>query len=242
MTHWVAVQVSLILTGSSGPLFNMVFHKSGQIKELVVLTLLGLLSRLGNSLLLKDITSTTLLRHDNPLIQSYINVAHLVHPPLNTLFVFLAPSIWLIALFSKYRIPRIALDCFGGVCVLRAVHALVFINALLFLPAAKPGLLLGQILAYIPFFVMTWGWLIWRIDFFGRELPQQIIAIPEAKTPISSFDYYHASIYSILNQGKSGFIGVTRVGRVLGLIHNLMLINIFGLALARAYGLVQKML
>ena len=101
----------------------MVFHKSGQIKELVVLTLLSLLSRLGNSLLLKDITSTTLLRHDNPLIQGYINVAHLVHPPLNTLFVFLAPSLWLIALFSKYRIPRIALDCFGGVCVLRAVHA-----------------------------------------------------------------------------------------------------------------------
>jgi hypothetical protein len=242
MTHWAAVQGSLMLTVSSGPLFNMTFHKFAQIKELVVLTLLGLLSRLSNSLLLKDITSTTLPQHGNPFIHSYISVVHLIHPPLNTLFVFLAPSIWLVALFSKHKIPRIFLDCFGGVCVLRAVHALVFINALLFLPAAKPGLLLGQILAYIPFFVMTWGWLIWRIDFCGRELPQQIIAITDAKTPISSFDYYHASIYSILNQGKSGFIGVTRVGRMLGLIHNLMLINIFGLALARAYGLVQKML
>ena len=88
---------------------------------------------------------------------------------------------------------------------------------------------------------MVWGWLIWRIDCFGRESPQQIIAISEAKGPITAFDYYHTSIYSVLNQDKSGFVGVTRLGRLLALIHKLMLINVLGLALARVYGLLQKM-
>ena len=89
---------------------------------------------------------------------------------------------------------------------------------------------------------MVWSWLTWRIDCCAQDSPQRIIAIPEAKVPITSFDYNHASIYSVLNQGKSGFTGVTLLGRVLALIHNLMLLNVWGLALARAYGLVQKML
>jgi hypothetical protein len=214
----------------------------GQLKELLALTLLGLFSSLSDSLLLKDITKSFLLQQGNPLIRVYFDIAHEIHQPLNILFMFLAPSLWLVALFGHSQIPRIILDSFGGLFVFRSVIALIFVNALLFIPAASASLLLGQVLAYIPFFVMVWGWLTWRIDCCGRDSPQQIISIPEAKSPITSFDYYHASIYSVLNQGKSGFSGVTRLGRSLALIHNLMLLNVWGLALARAYGLVQKML
>lgn len=156
--------------------------------------------------------------------------------------MFLAPTLWVVALIGHFQIPRFMMDCFGGLFVFRSLIALIFINALLFIPAASTSLLLGQVLAYIPFIVMVWSWLTWRIDCCGQDSPQRIIAIPEAKVPITSFDYNHASIYSVLNQGKSGFTGVTLLGRVLALIHNLMLLNVWGLALARAYGLVQKML
>lgn len=220
----------------------MKVQKLGQLKELLALTLLGLFSRLSDALLLKDLTQSFLAEHGNPMIRAYFDVAHTIHAPLNTISMFLVPSLWFVALFSPYRIPRIILDCFGGLFVVRCVIALIFINALLFIPAASASLLLGQVLAYIPFFVMVWGWLTWRIDTDGRDTPQHILSIPEANVPITSFDYYHASIYSILNQGKSGFSGVTKLGRLLALIHNLMLLNVWGLALARAYGLVQKML
>jgi hypothetical protein len=216
-------------------------HKLGQIKELVALTVLGLLSSMSASLLLKEATSGFISQHGNPIIRAYFDFARLTHHPLNVLVVFLAPLIWLLALLTNYRIPRLVLDCFGCFFVFRMVVGLLFVNALLFVPAASPRLLLGQILAFIPFFVMVWGWLIWRIDCFGRESPQQIIAISEAKGPITAFDYYHTSIYSVLNQDKSGFVGVTRLGRLLALIHKLMLINVLGLALARVYGLLQKM-
>ena len=75
-----------------------------------------------------------------------------------------------------------------------------------------------------------------------RELPQQIIAIPEAEGPVNSFDYYHASVNSVINQGKTGFKGVTKLGRFLVMVHSLMLLDVLGIALVRAYGLLQKML
>ena len=221
---------------------NLKHHKLGQLKELLALILLGLFSSLSDSLLLKDITQSFLTQNPNPIIRVYFDFAHAIHLPLDILFIFLAPTLLLLALFGHSQIPRFLLDCFGGLFVFRSVFALIFINALLFIPAASASLLLGQVLAYIPFFVMVWGWLTWRIDFCGQNTPLTIISIPEAKAPITSFDYYHASIYSVLSQGKSCFSGVTRLGRLLALIHNLMLLNVWGLALARAYGLVQKML
>ena len=97
-------------------------------------------------------------------------------------------------------------------------------------------------MAYLPFFVMAWGWLMWRIDYFSQGSPQQIIAIPEAQGPVHSFDYYHASANSVINQGRTGFKGITKIGQILVMIHNLMLVDVLGIALVRAYGLLQKML
>lgn len=227
---------------SRGDCSNLSIHKLEQIKELLALTVLGLLSSLSASLLLKEATSDVISQHGNPIIQAYFDFARLTHQPLNALVLLLAPGIWLVALLTNHLIPRLVLDCFGGYFVFRLVIGLIFVNALLFVPAVSPSLLLGQILVFIPFFVMVWGWLIWRIDCFGRKSPQQIVALSEAQGPCTSFDYYHTSIYSVLNQGKSGFVGKTRLGRLLVLVHHLMLINVLGLALARVYGLLQKML
>lgn len=221
----------------------MATNKLGQVKELLALTVLGLLSSLSASFLLKEASDSFISRESNIIIRAYFDFSHATHQPLNALAVVLVPSLWLLALSNHHRkIPRFVLDFFGGYFVFRMVNSLLFVNALLFTPATSQRLLLGQILAFIPFFVVAWGWLIWRLDYWGRECPQQIIAIPDEKEPITSFDYYHASLYSVINQGKSGFKGVTRLGRSLCLLHNLMLINLIGLALARAYGLVQKML
>ncbi|MFM7237457.1 MAG: hypothetical protein ACKOYK_11960 [Cyanobium sp.] len=128
-----------------------------QIKELVALTVLGLLSSMSASLLLKEATSGFMSQHGNPLIRAYFDFARLTHHPLNGLIVFLAPAIWLLALLTHYRIPRLVLDCFGVYFVFRMVIGLIFVNALLFVPAASPSLLLGQILAFLPFFVRDGG-------------------------------------------------------------------------------------
>lgn len=216
--------------------------KLAQIKELLALTLLGLLSALSGYLLLKEEAKSYAIQNANPIIRAYFNFTHIAHHPLNLLAIFLVPSLWLMALFAKRLLPRIIFDSIGALFVFRLIFGFVFVNVLIFLPAASPPLLLGQIVAYLPFFVMAWGWLMWRIDCRGQESPQQIITISEAHEPINSFDYYHASANCVINQGKSGFKGVTRLGQFLVLIHSLMLLDILGIALVRAYGLVQKML
>ncbi len=216
--------------------------KLGQVKELFALTLLGLFSGFSAWLLLKEGAKNVAFQNGQPIIRAYFNFHHSTHHPLNVLFVFAAPSLWLFVLFAKRPLPRLVFDFVGAMFVSRLMVGFIFVNLLVFAPSVGPSLLLGQILAYIPFFVMTWGWLMWRIDCQGREAAQQIIAIPEAEGAITSFDYYHASINSVIQQGKSGFKGVTRTGRFLGMIHSLMLLDILGIALVRAYGVVQKML
>ena len=216
--------------------------KLAQIKELLALTLLGLLSSFSGYLFLgEDIKSLAIL-NTNPFIRAYFEFSHATHHPLNILFVFLVPTLWLVALFAKRLLPRIIFDFFGVLFVFRLIFQFIFVNVLIFAPAASPSLLLGQIIAYLPFFVMTWGWLMWRIDHRGQEFPQQVIAILETEGPVNSFDYYHASVISVINQGKTGFRGVTNLGRFFVLIHSLMLLDVLGIALVRAYGLLQKML
>ena len=223
-------------------MIKLPLNKLGQIKELLALTLLGLFSAFSGYLLLKEEAKSYAIQNANPIIRAYFNFSHVTHHPLNLLFIFLVPTLWLMALFAKRPIPRIVLDFFGALFVFRLVFGFVFVNVLVFLPAASPPLLLGQIIAYLPFFVMTWGWLMWRIDCRGQGSPQQVIAIPEAEGAINSFDYYHASANSVINQGKSGFKGVTKLGRFLVMIHSLMVLDVLGIALVRAYGLLQKML
>jgi hypothetical protein len=115
------------------------------------------------------------------------------------------------------------------------------LNALLFAPAVSPRLLVGQIIVFLPCFTLTWGWIIWRIDYIGKPVPQQTVSLPAEMEPITSFDYYHTSVISIVNKGSSKFQGVSRTGRIYVLIHSLMLLDLLGLIIARVYGLVQQM-
>jgi hypothetical protein len=147
-------------------------NKLAQIKELFALTLLGLLSAFSGHLLLKEEAKSYAIQNANPIIRAYFNFSHITHHPLNLLAIFIVPALWLLALFAKRPLPRIILDFFGALFVIRLVFGFIFVNVLIFLPAASPPLLLGQIIAYIPFFVMTWGWLMWRIDCRGWRPPE----------------------------------------------------------------------
>ena len=165
------------------------------------MTLLGLFSAFSGYLLLKEKAKSFAIQYAISIFRAYFNFSHVTHHPLNHLCVFLAPTLWLIALFAKRPLPRIIFDFYGVLFVFRLVFGFVFVNVLIIMPTASPTLLLGQIIAFLPFFVMMWGWLMWRIDHRGQEFPQQIIAIPEAEGPVNSFDYYHASVNSVINQG-----------------------------------------
>ncbi|MCX5943847.1 MAG: hypothetical protein NTZ53_00735 [Cyanobacteria bacterium] len=211
-----------------------------QIKEGLALSLLALLQIAISGLFLQD-ANGFVANSGNPLIISIDAFMQALLRPLALLFTISFPLFWLALLLGK-RVPRWLFDAVGSWYSLRLMIEFILLNALLFTPAVSPRLLVGQIMVFIPCFVLTWGWMIWRIDFLGRQRPQQIVALPGELEPITSFDYYHTSVISIVNNGSSKFKGITRTGRAFVLIHSLMLLDLLGLIIARLYALVQKMI
>ena len=58
---------------------------------------------------------------------------------------------------------------------------------------------------------------------------------------ITSFDYYHASISTLLNKGKPTLVGVTRLGRTLVLIYLGMILGLYALTFARILQLTRAL-
>lgn len=214
-------------------------RNSEQIKEGLALSLLALLQIAISGLFLQD-AKDLVAQSGNPLITSVDAFMQALVRPLGVLFIVSFPLFWLALLRGKL-VPRWLFDAVGIWYCLRLLMEFALLNALLFTPAVSPRLLVGQIVVFIPCFVLTWGWIMWRVDFVNRASPQQIVALPGEVEPISSFDYYHTSVLAIVNKGSSKFEGVTRMGRFYVLIHSLMLLDLLGLAIARVYALVQKM-
>jgi hypothetical protein len=90
------------------------------------------------------------------------------------------------------------------------------------------------------FFVLAWGWIFWRLDRVAGPEAQAIVSVPSAAEGEGSFDYYYASLMSILEGRMSMFQGVSRLGKSLVAMHSLMVLDLAAIALARFYQLVQK--
>ena len=64
----------------------------------------------------------------------------------------------------------------------------------------------------------------------------------DAGDQLSMFDYYHASLMSIMRRSHSEVIGKTRNGRMLVAVHTFMVLDLIAVALGRFYQLITKMI
>jgi hypothetical protein len=92
------------------------------------------------------------------------------------------------------------------------------------------------------FFVLAWGWIFWRIDWVGQSKRGRVLEVSDASEQLSMFDYYHASLMSIVRRSHSEVIGKTRNGRMLVAIHTFMVLDLIAVALGRFYQLITKMI
>lgn len=139
------------------------------------------------------------------------------------------------------RISPVVLDALGIWAVINLFVHFLKINLLMLTGVVDPRLLLGQVITYVLFFVLCWGWIFWRLDRIAGPEEQQIVEVPSASTQGGSFNYYHDSLMSILDGRRmSLFIGISRFGKVLVALHSLMILDLAAIALARFYQLVQK--
>lgn len=151
-----------------------------------------------------------------------------------------------VALFSYLLVcrelpcwTRACLDILGFFVVARMVSQLIGLNILVFDYITPRYLLIEQLLFFLPYSLLVWGWIYWRLDFNGRGASRPFFSLAydcEGPRPI---DYFVASFSSLLSPGNSIVQGNCVGARMLVLVHGLIIYNVMGLTLSRAVALVQ---
>lgn len=161
-------------------------------------------------------------------------VTLLVHP-----WAMLILGVWLLwmalAILLQRLLPRWSFEGLGLWFGLRLSLEFLIINLLIFAPRlVAPGVLLGQIVLYLPFFIFWWGWFFHRLDWFGRSTAGQVLQLIDAHevAGLSRFDDFVSAINSLLSKGRPTIIAISGTGRIAVLIHNGMALTLDAVAVA----------
>jgi hypothetical protein len=220
-------------------------RRVGNLKEWGVLGLLYSLSNCNAEMLRRS------LMNDQALFASKSMVAQLarlisdqLHPFMMTLGAgWLAGMALCIAL--DRRLPRWTFDGPGLWFSLRLVLEFSIISGLIFKTSlVQPGVLLGQIVVFLPFFAITWGWIFCRLDWVGADQPGRVVVLNDAgqMTSYSRFDYFHSTIHTLINKGTPAISGVSRHGKLIVLLFNVMALSLYAVAIARILQLTKASL
>ena len=171
-------------------------------------------------------------------------LSHRVHPVAMVVF-----GVWLatmVLLLGRGRLlPRWSFDGAGLWFALRMLAEYITINGLIFEGSkVPPSLLLGQIVVYLPYFVLSWGWIFYRFDLVGQSKPGRFVRLSDVDPgrEISGFDYYHSAINTLLNKGHPTITGVSRGGRLLVLLYLIMMFGLYALTFARIIQLTKSVI
>ena len=114
------------------------------------------------------------------------------------LFYVLLPLILfpLAYLFSRTNRPAWArpyLDFLGIYVIFRLVIQLIGLNVLVFDSVTSRFLLISQVLFFLPYSLLIWGWLYWRLDTIARGRNRPLFRLDcEGVAPPRPIDYFVA--------------------------------------------------
>lgn len=162
------------------------------------------------------------------VFQSY---SHWILPPGLALIAFIQ-----IQLFRNKPVQW-GIDIFGGLLGVRCAGQFVMLNLLLLSHLKAGGMLLLQLILYIPVITIFFGWLYWRIDSGARAKGRTHIKFSSEMGDLDTFDYFHISAMTLLQFEQSGASATSRLMKTLFVIHGIMMLDLVALTLSRAIGL-----
>lgn len=154
--------------------------------------------------------------------------------------VFLTPLLFLILSGRRCSWRRRFLDVLGVYVVFRLIIQFVGLNILVFDSVTPRFFLITQLLFFLPYSLLVWGWIYWRLDRNSRNRSRPFFHCDfygEAPRPI---DYFVASFSSVFSASISGIKGNYARSKILILLHGFMIYDVMGLTLSRAVSLVQS--
>jgi len=216
--------------------------KKEQLKEVAVFMSLVLIETFNAENLKAAVHENPSLKASQSLIAGAVWLTSQdLHPIL-----LIATAVWAtlaITAIARHRIiPRWMLDAMGIWAVGRMTLDFILINGLIFHPGlVQPSVLLSQILIYLPFFAITWGWIFYRLDWGQSGKAASIITMSHV-TPtrtVQTYDYYHATLNAIINKGGAKITGMNRKGLNATLLFDTMLLCLYALTISRLFQLIK---
>jgi hypothetical protein len=140
---------------------------------------------------------------------------------------------------TSLGLPRRLCDLLGVYYLMRMVTLLIGLNILIFDVTSSRYVLITQLLFFLPYSLLVWGWVYWRLDTgAGRKCRQLFRLDIEGENP-RPVDYLIASFSSVFSASISAIKGRSARARVLILLHGFVIYDVMGLTLSRAVALVQ---
>ena len=158
-------------------------------------------------------------------------VAHWVAPPLLALIAFLQVQL------IRGKEVDWGVDLFGVLLTLRCLVIFLMLNLLLLSHLKAGGMLLLQLILFIPVITIDFGWIYWRLDSAARRRGSSHIRFDAEMGELDAFDYYHVSAMTLLQFEPSGAKPTSRIMKTLFVIHGVMMLDLVALTLSRAIGL-----
>lgn len=162
---------------------------------------------------------------------------------MHTVVTF-APFLLIFLLYLFYRTWRgkpvqLGVDLLGMLLTLRCVAIFVLLNLLLLSQLRAGGLLLMQLVLFIPMITLDFGWLYWRLDTAARMRGGKHIRFEEDDESPSPFDYFHIATRTLLQFEPSGAAAVSKTMKSLFILHGVLMLDLVALTLSRAISLAS---
>jgi len=157
-----------------------------------------------------------------------------------TVPLFVAPLTCLLIYRGRPAWARRYLDFAGIYITARMFIQLVGLNLLVFDRDSPRFALITQLLFFLPYSLLIWGWIYWRLDTFASAAHRRYFRLDCERDPPRPIDYLVASFSSVFSASISAIKGRSARSRVLIIIHGFVVYDIMGLTLSRAVALIQS--
>ena len=164
------------------------------------------------------------------ILDSFTNYEH----PLGAIFLIFILGLIIWILLGKQA--RFATDVYATVLSFAWLLELVSMNLLLVSPLKDPVLLLVELVLFVPIILIGFSWWYWRLNHQSR-LGKGKAAITFDKKP-TPFSYFAKTASIVVSDTTEHGVCETDIARALRIMNGFVVLDIFGLTLSRAVGLV----
>ena len=155
--------------------------------------------------------------------------------------LILVPLAYLFCRSKRPAWARLYLDFLGVYVIIRLAIQLIGLNILVFDTVTSRFLLISQVLFFLPYSLLIWGWVYWRLDTIARARKRPLFRLDcEGTASPRPIDYFVASFSSVFSATINAIKGNSARARILILFHGFMIYDVMGITLSRAVALIQN--